>query len=48
MPRKTRKDATLGTALKKLGVKKAALKSPTGRTTRKDATIGTLRKRSGH
>jgi hypothetical protein len=45
--RKIRKDATLGAALKKLGIKKQVLKSPTGRATRKDAKIGTLRKRSG-
>lgn len=44
--RKIRKDATLGTALKQLGIKKTALKSPTGRATRKDTKIGTLRKRS--
>ena len=47
MPRKTRKDASLGSALQKLGIKKEALKSATGRATRKDAKIGTLRKRSG-
>ena len=45
MPRKSRGDQSLGAYLKKAGVPKAALKSPTGRVTRKDAKIETLRKR---
>ena len=45
MPRKPRIDQTLGSYLKKAGIPKAAMKSPTGRATRKDAKIGTLAKR---
>ncbi len=37
---------SFGSLLKKAGIKKKALKTPTGRTVRKDATIATLRKRS--
>jgi hypothetical protein len=46
MARTPRKDQTLGSYLKKAGVAKQALKTPTGRTVRKDAKIATLRKRS--
>jgi len=46
MARAPRKDQTLATYLKKAGVSKKALKTPTGRTVRKDAKIATLRKRS--
>jgi hypothetical protein len=37
---------SLGSLLKKAGIAKKALKTPTGRTVRKDAKISTLRKRS--
>lgn len=43
--RQPRKDQTLGAYLKKAGVPKKALKSPTGRATRKDAKLATLQKR---
>ena len=46
MPRKPRKDQTLGAYLKKAGIPKIAMKSATGRATRKDAKIETLRKRA--
>jgi hypothetical protein len=46
MAHKIRGDATLGSLLKRAGVKKSALKTNSGRTVRTDAKITTLRKRS--
>ncbi len=46
MARKIRSDAKLEAVLKRAGVDKKALTTPTGRTVRKDAKVETLRKRS--
>jgi hypothetical protein len=46
MARKIRSDATLGSLLKRAGVKKSALKTKSGRNVRTDTKITTLRKRS--
>lgn len=44
MARKIRKDATLETAAKKLGIPEDAFRNEDGRKTRKDKLVGTVRK----
>ncbi len=44
MPRKIRKDATIRTAAKKLGIPETAFRNSDGRKTRNDKLIGTVRK----
>jgi hypothetical protein len=42
--RKTRKDATVGSVEKKLGLPPGTIRNSDGRDTRSDKTIGTIRK----
>jgi hypothetical protein len=44
MPRKPRKDITVGSLEKKLGVPKGTIRNLGGRKTRKDKKLGTIRK----
>jgi hypothetical protein len=44
MERKVRKDCTVGTLEKKLGLPPGTIRNMNGRDTRSDKTIGTIRK----
>ena len=44
MPRKPRKDITVGSLEKKIGAPKGTIRNPGGRKTRKDKKLETIRK----
>ena len=44
MPRKDRKDITVGSFEKKHGLPKGTIRNPSKRKTRKDKKLGTIRK----
>ncbi len=44
MGRRIRKDSTIRTAAKKLGIPESTFRNPNGRKTRNDKLIGTVRK----